>query len=144
MKKSRLFLIAAIAIILFLVITNPTLKDFKEHIGISNTVAESKMYLQRQRNYFVCSSYTISGEDASYFAIAGNFFRFKGQKQVSREYLKKIYDQLSPSVELNDFDSFVEHLEDQAFRKAVYREAVKKMHLNNYDEYEKRIYLANN
>jgi hypothetical protein len=62
-----------IGIIAFLVITNPTLKDFKEYLGLSSYI-DNHVFASRKRNYFICSTYSINGSADKYFAIAGNIF----------------------------------------------------------------------
>ena len=55
-------------IIIILIASNPSLKDFKEHL--STTANDTP---KRENNFFICSSY--SNEGITYFAIAGNFFK---------------------------------------------------------------------
>jgi hypothetical protein len=73
LKKIHYILIAVIA---FLLITNPSLKDFKEYRGLSN-MPGLRVQISRMHNYFVCSTYYISGEGIYSFAIADNFFDIK-------------------------------------------------------------------
>jgi hypothetical protein len=68
---------------IFLVITNPSLKQFKEDAGIvidkdpdCPNFTDPHFIPRRDRNYFICSYYSYFG--TKYFAIAGNFFRLKG------------------------------------------------------------------
>jgi hypothetical protein len=64
-----------IAVILFLLITNPSMKAFKEHVGYSTQLERYFVY-SRKMNLFVCSTFNFnySSVNDSYFAIAGNFF----------------------------------------------------------------------
>ncbi|WP_419801339.1 hypothetical protein [Mucilaginibacter sp.] len=64
MKKSYYWIVG---ILLFLIITNPSVKAFKDYLG--NT---SYLNLRRENNFFVFSKYRF--REKSFFAIAGNFF----------------------------------------------------------------------
>ncbi|MCO5936842.1 hypothetical protein NAF17_14965 [Mucilaginibacter sp. RB4R14] len=73
MKKVYYFLLG---ILLVLIVTNPSLKDFKENQG-----HETYEGLTRDTNFFVCSIYVSSGYNpegttyyGKYFGILGNFF----------------------------------------------------------------------
>ena len=58
-KAYKLFGISIAVIIVTLILTNPTAKDFKEYIGIS----EGKYFdltLQRTHNYIIFSTYTFN------------------------------------------------------------------------------------
>lgn len=144
MKRIHYVFIAVAASILFLLVTNPTLKDFKEHIGISNTEAETKLYLQRCRNYFICSTYSIAQESGSYFAIAGNFFYIKDQKAISSQFVQSVYDQLNGTVQLDDFETFKKKLGDTSYRRAIYKEAKKVMAIGSYEKFESDVNSAIN
>ena len=75
MTKKVMYVIGAIFLIL--IITNPSLKDFKDHSG--RTTYEG---LYREHNFFVCSMYGATGKNddgsiynaGEYFAMLGNFF----------------------------------------------------------------------
>ncbi len=64
MKRSYYWLIG---ILLFLIITNPSIKAFKDYLG-----NEDYKHLQKKSNFFVCSIFECEG--IRYFAILGNFF----------------------------------------------------------------------
>lgn len=65
MKKSYYVFIT---IILVFIITNPSIKAFKEYLGRT-----SYYQLRRDYNFFLCGLYNYHGD--RYFAVAGNFFK---------------------------------------------------------------------
>jgi len=65
MKKSYYVLIT---VLLLFIITNPSVKAFKEYLGRTNY-----SQLRRDYNFFLCGLYNYHGD--RYFAIAGNFFK---------------------------------------------------------------------
>lgn len=141
MKKAYYIPIVIIAI---LIITNPSLKDFKEHEGITTAKLESEVLLSRTHNYFICSTYNINGSDATYFGVIGNFFYFKSSKQKSAEQLQSIYDLLGTKLELGSFDDFKEHLKDRMYRIEIYKQATALTYSDTYQNFEKDITLATN
>ena len=80
-KRRRTFSITSI-IVLFLVITNPSLKAFKEHIGAltdnGDKTNQRFSIIRRNSNYFLFSFYeyedSTTDRDYYYLAIAGNFY----------------------------------------------------------------------
>jgi hypothetical protein len=70
MKKIHYVLIGFVVL---LVITNPSLKDFKDHLG---DMTVKYVNPAREHNYFICSTYDC-GTGFKYFAVAGNFFTIK-------------------------------------------------------------------
>ena len=65
MKKGYYWLLG---VLLLLIITNPSVKAFKDYLGKT-----SYINMRKENNFFVGSLYSYNGE--SYFAIAGNFFK---------------------------------------------------------------------
>lgn len=61
------------AILLLLIITNPSQKAFKEYLGTN-----SYSGLQRTNNFFVCDIF--KNEDIKYVGFLGNFFRLDKPK----------------------------------------------------------------
>lgn len=64
--KKKAFLIMGAVLLLF-IITNPSVKAFKEYIGINTYQG-----LHRTHNFFVASTYLYNG--SSYTGILGNFW----------------------------------------------------------------------
>ncbi|MBL4677460.1 MAG: hypothetical protein JKY70_14845 [Mucilaginibacter sp.] len=143
MKKIYYF---PIGLILLLLITNPSLKAFKEHTGVASSYLESKIFASRLHNYFICSTYQlgVQGSDGYYFAIAGNFFYVKSEREKAEEYLKIVFNRLTTKSDLGTFDEFKAHLIDKAFRLKVYSDAVIQMNLDDYNEFDKYSKLVNN
>jgi hypothetical protein len=135
---------APAVVILILIFTNPTLRDFKEHLGITTSTLDSRFFPYREYNYFICSSYSVGGSGGSYFGIAGNFFYIKNKKQISEELLQKIYNRLSCKLELGDYENFKQQLKDIQFEKAVYTETIKVMDVGNYKKFDDDIKSAIN
>ena len=77
-KLSRIKLIIGIALI-FMIITNPSIKEFKEFIGIS-PAAEDNNAVRRTHNFILFSIYQEANDkgefyySTSYLGIASNFF----------------------------------------------------------------------
>lgn len=88
MNKRMLPLQIGAAILIVLIILNPSYKAFKEYCGTLNASTQ-KMIYKRTGNYLVCSFYEshtviksdgyweVSGEKELYFAMGMNFFRIK-------------------------------------------------------------------
>src|ERR1700750_3265887 len=70
--KKGLYVIGAI--ILILIITNPSVKAFKDYLGHGNEGG-----LSRQANFFIFSIYLNWGNSAEYFGIAGNFYQINNK-----------------------------------------------------------------
>ncbi|RKR83103.1 hypothetical protein BDD43_3304 [Mucilaginibacter gracilis] len=68
-------LIGLACIILLFIITNPTIKDFKEHLGVSKYEG-----LYRNHNFFIFSIYGEYDTSEYWIAIAGNFFGVEENK----------------------------------------------------------------
>lgn len=144
------------AFFLILIIANPSLKDFKDHIGITNSTFESQIFASRNHNFFICSTYKANLNGGYYFAIAGNFFYIRSKKEISDDNLQKIYNQLSQNreqlnkldsnLELGSFDEFKEKLKDKGYRMTVYPYAgiIMKMQIENYSDFEKDVNLVSN
>ncbi len=69
MTTTRKILIGAVGVICFFVITNPSIRSFKEHQGKSSLAG-----LVRKYDFFIFSIYY---DRANYLGIAGNFFQIK-------------------------------------------------------------------
>jgi hypothetical protein len=67
-KKYRSLIIIGVGI-LFLVITNPSIKDFKDYIGVNTYDG-----LHKNANFFVCSTFKYDNNERDYLGIAGNVF----------------------------------------------------------------------
>jgi hypothetical protein len=65
MKKKVLYVLGAI--LLVLIITNPTLKDYKDFKG-----SNGDFHPRRISNFFVCSVYVGAGK---YLGVLGNFYK---------------------------------------------------------------------
>jgi len=63
-------------IVLLLIITNPSIKDFKDYLGVTSYDG-----LHKKQNWFVCSVFERQGNE--YVGVAGNMFRLAQQHQVS-------------------------------------------------------------
>lgn len=70
-KLKYLKLITGIVIIILLA-TNPSRSDFASYLHITGTD-----FIGRDKNYFVCSVYSVKYQDKSirFFGILGNFFK---------------------------------------------------------------------
>jgi len=73
MKKKILYVIGGF--LLILIVTNPSYKDFKEHLSLAGDD-----YPKRTNNFFVCSTYRW--RQAKYFGVLGNFFKLTPNKQI--------------------------------------------------------------
>jgi len=94
MKKKILY--SLIGTIILLTLTNPSLKDFKEHIGysskliVNDNTAIKYSSIYKENNYFLLSLYSCEGVkcfgynyesqntisfNEKYFGILGNFFK---------------------------------------------------------------------
>lgn len=94
MKKKIIYTL--IGIIILLVLTNPSLNEFKEHIGyssrliVNDNVAIKYSSINKVNNYLICSLYSCEGVkclgynyesqntisfNEKYFGILGNFFK---------------------------------------------------------------------
>ena len=65
MKKRYYWLIG---ILLVLIVTNPTMNDFKDFVGYDN----GSHMLNKIHNYFICSTYWDNA--THYLGVFGNFF----------------------------------------------------------------------
>ena len=96
MKKTlKTILTISSAIVLSLIITNPTPKEFKENLSVitnlpnkvfeTNSEVQALVYQGRKMNYFVFSIYTIKSvsdirlleKNLRVLGIAGNFYVLK-------------------------------------------------------------------
>lgn len=85
MKKKVLYVAGAILILL--IVTNPSMQSFKEFLG-KNTYHG----LSRKTNFFVFSSF--SNEGINYIGVFGNFIHYVGEiegKKIAAEERRKAY-----------------------------------------------------
>ena len=81
MSKTKKLWLVIICIVIFLILTNPGFKSFKEFKGI-HPYAEYNMHVKRNYNFLLFSIYQQANDDAGnygsyyYFGIALNFFGF--------------------------------------------------------------------
>lgn len=69
-KKLRYLKVILGAIIITLLATNPSRSEFASYLHIPSTT-----YIGRDKNYFVCSIYSIAfDKKARYLGILGNFY----------------------------------------------------------------------
>ena len=66
-KKTILFIIGGILVIL--IVTNPSVSAFKDHLGAPSTLG-----MERKYNFFVCSIFRY---DTEYIGVLGNFIEVK-------------------------------------------------------------------
>jgi hypothetical protein len=78
-KKSQIIVLTIVGLIIFLVITNPNLKQFKEDINYVPDVdtecpsfVDPHFLVYKKWNLFICGFYSYYG--SKYLAIAGNVF----------------------------------------------------------------------
>jgi hypothetical protein len=96
MKKKALYGIGIV--LLILIITNPTYKDFKEHI---QPYEETDIF--KESNLFICSFYDFSGD--TYLGVLGNFFEFSSSSSyypLSTEDSIKNVDRKIDSAKMAD------------------------------------------
>jgi len=91
MKKKYVYVIGAI--ILVLVITNPSYSSFKAYLGDEEARTSDT---RRTTNLFICSKY--SANDRNFFAIAGNFIELERTKLHITELREDIMRQLADSA----------------------------------------------
>jgi len=77
--KKKLYIYIPLAVLAFLIITNPSLNNFKQSVrpvmseyGVNLT----NKFAFRKANYFIFSKYE-DADDATYVGVAGNFFKIK-------------------------------------------------------------------
>lgn len=79
MKKKVFYIL--LAILLLLIVTNPSQTDFKNFIG-----ARSFNGLQRKYNFFVLSIYNDDNRD--YWGFAGNFIKSESDDSTQTRFIK--------------------------------------------------------
>jgi hypothetical protein len=87
MKKRWYYIV--IGIVAVFIVTNPSIKAFKDHLGRTNYE-----YLSCKYNFFVCSIYLDDQQE--YLGITGNFFPIQTQVTAS------IYPSVSSGSVRND------------------------------------------
>jgi len=73
MKKKYYWVIG---VLLLLIITNPSRKDFNDHMSLG--VYEN---VRRENNFFICSTY--KHRNYLYLGIIGNFFKISSPKDLA-------------------------------------------------------------
>lgn len=87
--KKKLFTFLPLGILALFIITNPSVKDFKDYLG-----ENSYGGLHRTSNYFVASSYRMGG--FKYIGFFGNFW-----KEEPKYYFKSFDNAVKDSLKID-------------------------------------------
>ena len=101
----RNLLVVAILSLFIMVLTNPSLKTFKDYLG-----ARSEVGLRRTSNCFLFSTYQCNGQ--KYIGLFGNFFKIKEKAGIATNQ-KSGSSQTYGGIDL--FGSSTDTLNDTAF-----------------------------
>lgn len=76
-KWRKQFIYSIAAVLILLIVTNPSLKAFKEYYGMPSRLSGDISY-SKNRNYFIFSKFSIDESNEPtrmYLGILGNFFK---------------------------------------------------------------------